>query len=109
MQNRHALRLSLLLAVVSVCVPVARAAGGRPADQGAQGAPISIDFRAAAEDGTPILDLKSSEVSLKINGRPKEIRSLELVQLKERSGTAPVSALPPPFATNAAPERGRDI
>ena len=82
----------------------AAAAAERPEQTPAApgGAVVTIDFRAVTADGKPVLDLKAADVALKVDGRAREIRSLELIQ----AGSAP--AAPPPFASNAA-MGGREI
>lgn len=98
----------------AVCVTMAAlsfhvgAAGpGAAESQAGKGtAPAALEFRAMTEDGQPVLDLKPAEVSLKIDGRAREIRTLELVQARERAGGA--AAPPPPFSTNAAAGGARD-
>ena len=44
---------------------------------------VSVDFRALARDGTPVLDLKPEEVALKVGGRARDIVALELVKAGE--------------------------
>jgi hypothetical protein len=76
------------------------------------GAPISIEFRAIAEDGRPVLDLKAEELALRIGGRDKKVASLQLVQLaggKTAAAPAPVVVLPAPFATNVVPHASRSL
>jgi hypothetical protein len=103
-----------LLSRVALTVVLAGSLGARAAvsagpneQSAAAGGPVTIDFRALGDDGTPVLDLKASDLALKINGRVKEVRSLELVRLDGAPGAA--SAATQPFATNAASEPGRDV
>lgn len=67
---------------------------GRPAP------PVAVDFRVVADDGQPVLDLKREDVVLKIGGRAREIRALELIQS---------AAGPRPFATNTLVDAGQDV
>ena len=72
---------------------------------------VRIDFRAVGADGQPVLDLKPAEVTLRIGGKARELRALDLVRASEGGGeaTTPVPAAPP-FATNiATPAAGRTI
>ena len=68
--------------------------------------PVTVDFRAVTEDGQPILDLKTAEVSLKVDGKSRDVRALKLVQ---RSRAATVGGATPPFTTNGGGEIGRDL
>jgi len=79
--------------------------------------PATFAFRVLGPDGLPILDLKPEEVSLKVNNRVREIRSLELRRsdpTKSRTASpatvmAPAPKAAPPFATNYASGPGREI
>ena len=66
-------------------------------------APASIDFLVVSPDGLPVADIKAEEVSLKIDGRPRAVRSLRFVQIGDGTGTAPGvdPSVPPPFGSNA--------
>jgi len=70
-----------------------------------------IDFNAVASDGRPILDLKVEELSLKVDGKPRVIHSINLIQVpggqSGRDAAHPV--LDSPFATNAAVDTGRTM
>jgi VWFA-related protein len=73
----------------------------------------TVDFLAVTADGKPVTDLKPQEVTVRVNGRTKVTRSLQLVQV----GDAPASEgasealqpVPPPFGSNAITEEGRSI
>jgi hypothetical protein len=75
------------------------------------GAAVKIDFRALAEDGQQVSDLKPEEIALKVNGKPRQIQSLGVWHAvgADRSPSPGGSALPPPYATNAAGQTGRVI
>ena len=61
-----------------------------------------IDFRAVGADGTPVTDLKAEEVTIRIAGRARPVKSLRLVQPSGAGGGAAAPAgVPPPFGTNA--------
>ena len=64
---------------------------------------IFVDVFVTGPEGKPVLDLKPQEISLRVNGRARTVRSLTL----ERFDVADsVSEWPAPFATNrASPER----
>lgn len=81
----------------------AAAVSARPEPQAGGGAPVLIDFRVVAEDGQPVADLKPADVTLRVGGRPRPIKSLDFVRVGGE-GAAPAAAaprLPPPFRTNA--------
>jgi hypothetical protein len=67
--------------------------------QAQSGATTAIDFRVVGPDGQPVRDLKAEEVTLRIAGRPRAIKSLELVEAGGGGGAAS-SNVPPPFGTN---------
>ncbi len=70
---------------------------------------IAIDFTAISADGRPVADLQAADVSVRIGGRRRPVRSLQLISV---AGSEPVpekASLPSPFATNDSSERGRDF
>lgn len=67
-----------------------------------------ISFAAVTSGGTIAADLRPDEVAIRIDGRPREIRSLHLVSIGGSRERATV-ALPPPFGSNTVTARGRDI
>ncbi|OFW25606.1 MAG: hypothetical protein A3G21_05580 [Acidobacteria bacterium RIFCSPLOWO2_12_FULL_66_21] len=80
----------------------------RPASERPAG--LIVDFIAVQADGTPALDLESSEVEVRINGRVRPVRSIR------RVATAPVPAAPDaapgapvPFGTNDTIAAGRSF
>ena len=73
---------------------------------------VPVDFYAVTSDGQPIPDLKPEEVTIKIGGRPRTIRSMQWIQVDDAIVAAPVQrvVLPPaPFGSNAATDAGRGI
>jgi hypothetical protein len=82
------------------------AAGGAAAGQRTPAGPppgnaASLDFLAIAPDGLPVADLKADEVSLRIDGRARPIRSLQFVRIPAAVGPAePDPELPAPFGSN---------
>ena len=88
--------------VVLALVPAAAAA-----QAGKGGPPVRIDFRALAEDGSQVPDLKAEDVTLKINGKPRAIQSLSL--FRTTGAGASSSALPAPYGSNAVSQSGRVI
>ena len=75
--------------------------------QSKAGAPVRIDFRALADDGVPVGDLKADEISLKVNGKARPIQSLSL--FRAAAGTGGGSALPSPYGSNVGGVNGRVI
>lgn len=64
------------------------------------GGVVQIDFRALNAEGQPVTDLSASDVTLKVAGRPREVRSLERIAGgAAESGPAPAR---PPYATNVS-------
>lgn len=59
-----------------------------------------IDVAVVTRTGQPVLDLKPEEVEVRLAGRVRPIRSLQLVSAGLPRG-ADSAALPPPFGTNA--------
>lgn len=90
-------RLWLLLAVALIV----------PAQPPRTTSPVTIQFHAFGEDGQPITDLKADDITLKINGKPRTLASLTLV---ENTSIHPkTSDLPLPYATNMLTRAGRNF
>jgi len=93
--------------VVHTCAAVALAAvvsADSPAQAPSGGSRFIV--RAVGSAG-PIADLKREELSIKTDGKQREVKTLELVDTASASGAGPAPAPPPstlpaPFATNAA-------
>ncbi|HVL67327.1 MAG TPA: hypothetical protein VM364_08695 [Vicinamibacterales bacterium] len=100
---------------------VAMIAAASAAPSARQSAASQVVVRAVDAEGQPVLDLKQDELSLRIDGRPREIKSLELVRPTAAAARAaapavpaiPPSDLPPPYATNrggaAVPKGAREF
>ncbi len=95
-------RLLHLLAAV-----LAATASEGPLAQGTPGAErtadvVTVDFIAVASDGRPVEDLDASDVTIRIDGKTRPLRSLQFVPL----GSAPVAdagggaPMPPPYGSN---------
>src|SRR5678815_2215422 len=54
--------------------------------------PLVVDFYALGTDGIALPDLKSSEVTIRVNGRPRTIQSLRLVKQSELPTADPLAA-----------------
>ena len=76
------------------------------APQGGGGALVSVDFRAVTSAGSPIADLKVGDVTLKVEGRERAIRSFALLPIGDKPAGPARPTLPPPFATNTVKIEG---
>jgi hypothetical protein len=78
--------------------------------QTAAGESVAIDFFATGGDGS-VFDLRAAEVSLKIDGRVRQIRSLRYVSLPSANPAAvaaePEPELAPPYGSNVSEANGR--
>jgi VWFA-related protein len=70
--------------------------------------PVAIDFFAIGNEG-PVFDLRAEEVTIKIDGRARKVRSLRYIPLPMSDPAAPESApdLEPAFGTNQVEANGR--
>lgn len=73
---------------------------------------VRLDFVALSSDGQVVPDLAATDVTLKIDGRPREIRSFQFVRLSSDDATRgpiPGKLLPPAYGTNSLEDTGRTI
>ena len=70
--------------VVLALVPAAAAA-----QSGRGGPQVRIDFRALADDGSQVPDLKAEEITLKVNGKARQVQSLSLFRATGATAGAP--------------------
>ena len=82
------------------------AAAAQPAKASAA---VKVDFRALTDEGQQVTDLKADEITLKVNGKPRQIQSLGVFHSTAAGPSSGGSALPPPYATNAVGRNGRVI
>ena len=68
---------------------------------------VPVDFLALTATGDPIVDLKPEEVTVKIDGRVRALRSLQWIQVADKSTTD--DWIPPPFGSNTASDAGRGV
>lgn len=109
MVPRSSLWLSVRLALALACLlPVAPLADQAPRVTRPE---VLIDFLAIGRDGMPVTDLRADELTLRIDGRARPIKSLRLVELGAPAANPAdlPSVLPPPFGTNDGAEFGRNI
>lgn len=67
---------------------------------------LSVDFVAVTSEGHPIADLRADDVTLRVGGKRRTVRSLQLISTADDTDFA-ASDLPPAFATNAGLKEGR--
>jgi hypothetical protein len=96
-------RLSSALVVLAL-TPAAATAQPQKA-----GAAVRIDFRALTDDGQQVTDLKPEDITLKVNGKPRQIQSLSVFHGAASGPATGRSTFPPPYATNAVGREGRVI
>lgn len=67
-------------------------------------APVTnVDFLVTSSDGSPVLDIKPADVTLKIDGKTRMIQSLRLISVVE------VPQADAPYVTNALTSDGRSL
>ena len=76
-----------------------------PVDAQRGNASVLVDFRAFADDGQPVADLKAEDVVVKVDGKERAVSSLRLV----RGAVTSSGRVPPPFATNATSDNAHDV
>ncbi len=69
---------------------------------------VAVDFAVVDADGRPVTDLRQDEVTVRVDGRSRVVRSLQYVDVARPPGlSAPAAPLPPPFGTNSLADAGR--
>jgi VWFA-related protein len=89
---------ALILLAIAVVVPAGAQQGGSRQDES-----LTVDFFAVGPDGS-VFDLRADEVTIKIDGKTRRIRSLRYITLtsSDPSGLVePRPELEPAFGTNA--------
>src|SRR5688572_4207560 len=69
---------------------------------------VAVDFMALSPDGAPVTDLKPEDVTLRVDGRTRLLRSLQWIQVAG-PGAPATDWIPPPFGSNTASDAGRGI
>lgn len=67
---------------------------------------LSLQFAVVGPDGSPVTDLRADEVRVRVGGRERDVRALQLIALDPRGQDA---AVPDPFGTNAMSRAGRTM
>lgn len=75
-----------------------------------RGRPLaSIDFAVVTRDGKPVVDLKATDISVRIAGRSRPVRSLQHIAVPTAQAVSLDPDLPLPFGTNDVAEGGRTL
>jgi hypothetical protein len=93
--------------LVAVAAAGGHPLGSRPQAQ-AQPLVVRVDFQAVTEDGRPVTNLEPGEVTIRIAGKPRDVRALELIETAT-DAPAPAGPAKPPFATNVEAAAGRTL
>src|SRR5688572_25619633 len=100
----------LCQAAVLIALLCAGTAAQEPSPSKRAGATVAVEFFANGPDGL-VYDLRAEEVVLRVEGRPRDIRSLRFVSLPVRdplaAGTAVSRDLDVPFGSNLPESPGR--
>lgn len=103
------------LVLLSVPLLVTLAGADPMARQRARTAPperaldfLHVDFVAVREDGTPIADLRADEITIRVSGRTRPVRSLQFIETAADAAQS-ADTIAPPFATNATQDAGRTL
>src|SRR6476646_2958223 len=106
MRTTPAHRSSLVLGLALAALGAAGAAASLVAQTPA-GEPITVRFLAVGADGKPVSTIKSDQVSVRVDGKPRNVQSLQFVSLDAAAPAAAGPAakpfetpLPPPYGTN---------
>src|SRR5687768_14707022 len=99
----------LLLLLVTCAVAAGQEVPKRTPERGAD--LISVQFALVSPDGTPVADLRADEVTIRIGGGTRPVRSLQLISFAGTGAAEPsdVIVLPPPFGTNSSTTTGRTM
>lgn len=109
--RRWALLLLVLLAAAGIRSSAQQTSGGSMPRGSAGG--VTVDFRVITRDGGPVPDLKPDEVTIKVDGKPRELKSLRFIQVPAvptgRGAGAASGPLPPPYGSNVEGDASRTI
>jgi hypothetical protein len=88
--------MTRVLFAVVLAAALAAAAPAQNAPTAGNPQVLTIDFVAFGPTGTPVLDLRPEEVSVRIGARDRAVRGLEVVRLAASAD----EEIPPPFASS---------
>ncbi len=64
---------------------------------------LELTFAVVTADGTPVADLRADELTVRIGGRARAVRSMHVIPVDgPAAGARNASTLPPPFGTNVS-------
>jgi hypothetical protein len=100
------LRLTILIAAICCDHAQSGQAPTQPAERAVE--LLSVTFAAVAANGQIVPDLRPEDVSIRIDGRVRDVRSLQLVSIAgvPRAGGP---SLPPPFGSNGVTAAARQV
>lgn len=71
---------------------------------------VAVDFTAVDSTGRPVTDLRPEEVSVRVDGRPRVVRSLQYVPVaRQPLAEGPAAPLPEPYGSNSLADAGRSF
>jgi VWFA-related protein len=68
---------------------------------------VAVDFLALGPDGRPVPDLRPEDLTLRVGGRPREIKSLQFVRLASPDPGESFPMAPLPYGSNRLEDAGR--
>ena len=87
-------RVTLFTAVCLLAAGVVRPAGQQSSQQtppartlSSGSVPVTVDFIVLNRDGTPVMDLKPEDVTLRVDNKTRQLRSLALMTVGAGSDT----------------------
>jgi len=107
MRTTSAQRSTLVLCLALAAIGAVRAVASLLAAPQA-GEPITVRFLAVAADGKPVPTIKSDQVSVRVDGKPRNVKSLQFVSL-EAAAAAPAGPAAKPFETPLPPPYGANL
>jgi VWFA-related protein len=106
--RRIGLPVGLLIVLLSMQTPAAqRVSATQPAERAAD--LLSVTFAAVDAQGTAVPDLRAEDVSIRIDGRQRTLRSLQLISFGAPAARSAAPVLPAPFGTNIVGTAGRTV
>lgn len=70
---------------------------------------VRVDLSVVTRDGDPVKDLRPDEISVRLGGKARQVKSLQLVTVAPAGSGAAGSRLPPPFGSNVQDAAGRHL
>ena len=95
-----------LVTALFLLASAAPAAEQRPSERGRD--LVRVDLTVVTPDGQPVTDLRPEEVTVRLGGRNRAVKSLQLVSVAS-AGPGAASNLPSPFGSNVQSAAGRNL